>query len=369
MRNYLFFISILFFGFSFAQTMPDTLSYAYSTGLSISMGYDSSLPLFEPWDGIEVDIPKEVRLDDFVPEVRNQGTAENSGGWAVGYYLASTEWALITNQSNKAMITTFAYDPLHLNAEAGEDNNPCGGEVYLPNLFQQLVFNGAKRMHIDPSNCQQTASFNKEQSLLDFVEIQRLSGLDTPSEKDVLSIKYTLATYHPVVFSMRIPESFEYVAKDGLFRPSERERQRTTLTRTHALTIVGFDDHLFGGAFRVVNSWGEEWGDEGYGWISYEDFQIFHESSYMVYTELKVPDLVAYGADQNGFGRKHIKKHGFFEGFLDAKGRPDKGIYMNEGLKKGRGGSRYMERLVKRNGGFLVYSKTNFDVPIAAVIY
>ena len=42
----------------------------------------------------------------------------------------------------------------------------------------------------------------------------------------------------------------------------------------HAQTIVGFDDSVADdgdeGAFRVVNSWGAGWGDEGFYWMTYD---------------------------------------------------------------------------------------------------
>jgi len=353
------------------QAQVDDKQYVdmYPAGLSMDQEKDAEVYLFVPWDGIEIDIPNAVSLEDFVPNVRSQGTNQNSGGWAVGYYLASTEWALNTNQSNKAMISTFAYDPLFLNNASSENATGCDGEVFMPDLFKYLVDNGAKRLNIDQADCETMPEFHKDHSILNFDEVLRLTGPEATAENNLLSVKYNLASYHPVVFSMHIPESFQYVAKDGLFRPSEDERKRTTPTRGHALTIVGYDDELYGGAFRVVNSWGTEWGDNGYCWITYEDFQIFQEAAFMVYTELKVPDLVKYGAEADGFGRKYVKKHGFFEGYLDHKGRPEKGIYMNEQLKKGRGGSRYMRRLIKKNGGFLVYSEKNFKIPVAAVIY
>lgn len=341
----------------------------FNYGLSIDVEKDQEIQFFEPWEGIEQEIPKSISLEPFVPKVRSQGASENSGGWAVGYYFASTEWAMITNQSTIAVATAFAYDPLYLNKAASIDGDGCSGEVYLSDLCQNLIDKGAKRMNIDPSDCDPTIDFDESRSLLDFQELLRLTGHDGPDSNNILSVKYALANYHAVVFSMNAPESFEYVSRDGLFRPSQAERDRSTPTNAHALTIVGFDDELFGGAFRVVNSWGTEWGDKGYCWISYDDFNRFQEAAYMIYTELKVPDLVDYGAESNGFGRQHIKKNGFFEGTLDAKGKPDKGIYMNEALKKGRGGSRYMMRLVKKHGGFLVYTDDNFEIPIAAVIY
>jgi len=338
------------------------------SGISIEPSIDQAIDLFEPWEGIEVDIPSSISLEDFVPTVRSQEENENVGGWAVGYYFASTEWAMIANESNKALIDAFAYDPFYLNNVSGAGSG-CSGEVYLSELCHTLEEKGAKRMNIDLSDCEKVTAFEKSWSLLGFQETVRLTDPNRVDSNNITSVKYALANYHAVVFSMHIPESFNYVAHDGLFRPSEDERNRNTITTAHALTIVGFDDDLYGGAFRVVNSWGTEWGDDGFCWISFEDFNAFQEAAYMIYTELKVPDMVDFGAETDGFGRKHVKKNGFFEGMVDAKGKPEKGIYMNENLKKGGGGSRYMKRLVKKHGGFLIYSEDNFKIPIAAVIY
>ena len=364
------FLFALCFGLSlWSQESDQEVVIEYFYGLSIDEEKDQSVPFFEPWEGIEMEIPNSISLEPFVPQVMSQGVAENSGGWAVGYYFASTEWAMITNQSTQPLVDAFVYDPYYLNKAASSNGNGCSAEVYLSDLCQQLIDNGAKRRNIDPSDCDPTLDFDKSHSLLDFQEMLRLTDKNGVDSNNILSVKYALANYHAVVFSMNAPASFQYIARDGLFRPSEEERSRNRPTRAHALTIVGFDDDLYGGAFRVVNSWGDEWGDDGYCWISYEDFNRFQEAAYMIYTELKVPDLVAYGVEADGFGRQHIKKHGFFEGILDEKGRPEKGIYVNESLKKGRGGSRYMKRLIKKHGGFLIFSEENFDVPIAAVIY
>ena len=32
----------------------------------------------------------------------------------------------------------------------------------------------------------------------------------------------------------------------------------------HAMTIIGYDDNKYGGAFEVMNSWGEAFGNKGF---------------------------------------------------------------------------------------------------------
>ena len=38
----------------------------------------------------------------------------------------------------------------------------------------------------------------------------------------------------------------------------------------HAILIVDYDDAL--NAFKIVSSWGINWGNEGYAWIRYDFF-------------------------------------------------------------------------------------------------
>ena len=45
----------------------------------------------------------------------------------------------------------------------------------------------------------------------------------------------------------------------------------------HAMVIIGYDDNKFGGSYRILNSWGENWGDKGKLWMRYEDINDFIE--------------------------------------------------------------------------------------------
>jgi hypothetical protein len=51
----------------------------------------------------------------------------------------------------------------------------------------------------------------------------------------------------------------------------------------HAMCVIGYDDYYEGGAFQVMNSWGEEWGEDGLFWMRYNDFDYFTREAYGLY--------------------------------------------------------------------------------------
>ncbi len=68
------------------------------------------------------------------------------------------------------------------------------------------------------------------------------------------------------------------ISKNGLWDPEENEQ----ITDGHAMCLVGYDDNKFGGAFEVMNSWGTDFGDNGFIWIKYDDFIQYTRELYKI---------------------------------------------------------------------------------------
>ncbi|VVB58332.1 Papain family cysteine protease [Candidatus Anstonella stagnisolia] len=84
------------------------------------------------------------------------------------------------------------------------------------------------------------------------------------------NIKETLSSGLPAMFGFTVYESMNGASNGKIPFPSENER----VLGGHAVLCVGYDDKMeIGsqrGAFLIRNSWGEGWGEKGYGWLPYE---------------------------------------------------------------------------------------------------
>lgn len=84
---------------------------------------------------------------------------------------------------------------------------------------------------------------------------------------DLNTMKQCLAEGHPFIFSLALCKSFDRAGRSGRVpTPDPSEAGREEHSR-HAMLCVGYSDTRQ--VFIVRNSWGADWGDEGYCYIPY----------------------------------------------------------------------------------------------------
>jgi len=91
-------------------------------------------------------------------------------------------------------------------------------------------------------------------------------------------IKESVMDYGPVACGIYAGTAFQAYT-DGVFNISESGK----VTVNHAVTIVGWDDTLGGGAWIIRNSWGTGWGAGGYMYITYGTSKVGYSANYVVY--------------------------------------------------------------------------------------
>ncbi|MEO7032767.1 MAG: C1 family peptidase [Polyangiaceae bacterium] len=93
-------------------------------------------------------------------------------------------------------------------------------------------------------------------------------------------IKQAIVTHGPVSAAVYVTEAFQNYA-GGVFDEGAAGRIN------HAIVIVGWDDSR--GAWHVRNSWGPNWGEEGYIWVKYGSNSIGAWASWVDAVKVKKP--------------------------------------------------------------------------------
>ena len=225
-------------------------------------------------------MPQAHSLKEYCPKPLSQLDLTTSAGWAVGY-AAFTITRAQREHWPKTEITARASSPIYPYYKSKKDRE-LGSmeEVSLVSVLESLKMYGTPDYMGLPSRSIDRVSEAEELEAKTkrISEYTRLYNIQDPKATKINAIKTTLIENMPVVAAMHIPKSFFYAKEFWL----PREIFRKDIPG-HAVTVIGYDDNKFGGAFEIMNSWGTEWGNEGFMWIRYDDFIEFSEYALTLY--------------------------------------------------------------------------------------
>ena len=219
-------------------------------------------------------------LKQYCPKPLSQLDLTTSAGWATGY-AAFTITRAIQHNWPKGEITEKASSPIYPYYKAKKVPDLGSLEVVsLVSVLEALKMYGTPDYLGLPSR---SIDYVSEQEELDastkkISEYTRLYNIQDPKSTKIDAIKATISEGMPVVAAMHIPKSFFYAKEFWLPREIFSEDMPG-----HAVTIIGYDDNKYGGAFEIMNSWGTEWGNNGFMWIRYDDFIEFSEYALNLY--------------------------------------------------------------------------------------
>ena len=210
-----------------------------------------------------------IDLSANFPPAGNQGEQSSCVGWAVGHALKSYQERM-EEQWPFGLATMFSPAWIYNQINRGRDE---GSSIY--EALDLIVDKGAATRWTMPYNPRDYRSQPTDAATRE-ARHYRASGRSRVGGTG--QVKAALSNRLPVVVGMRIYGSFnELRGTNSVYNTFSGP----DLGR-HAVTIVGYDDHRFGGAFKIINSHGSRWGDGGYFWLPYRYFQQVVSEAYVL---------------------------------------------------------------------------------------
>ena len=208
-------------------------------------------------------------MEEYLPEIGDQGIVGSCVGWATTYY-GFTILKRIEHGKDYP-----AFSPLSIFNRFSYLNktDPCSNGAYIDQCLNLLVAKGCPYVKdYDKPNCSVDASKIKyKDCLFDFQRLQ---------ENNAKQIKMALTNNNPVIVGMNVFErgkgnnlNSRFLDSNGVVK-MENFRNNKNRVGGHALCIVGYDDDISGGAFKIVNSWGKDWGKDAFFYLRYSDLDV-----------------------------------------------------------------------------------------------
>ena len=225
-------------------------------------------------------MPASASLEKFCPTAGNQGNYGTCVAFATAYHLRTILHTKLQSEmagGNMANINpnagifspTFVYEQIK-----DKEDKDCQEGTNPVDAFDLLKRSGVAKLSTLPYNCGASIRNEAKQEGLNF-KITDYQILYTVNETDddlkINATKKALSEGYPCMLGFVVAESF-YSPKGGVWKEASTDDGPTGKHGRHAMCIVGYDDNKHGGAFRVLNSWGTNWGDKGFIWIPYKDF-------------------------------------------------------------------------------------------------
>ncbi len=238
-------------------------------------------------------LPSSVDHSADMPPVGNQGGQGSCTAWATAYYHKSYQewvehsWSLA--DSNHLFSPSFVYNQIN----GGADNGSWFGDA-----FQVLCDMGSSSILLKPYNDGECISWPSETAYDSAIPYRcnEWFWFDLSDDLGVEGVKQCLADGNNVVIGLLVYANYDNISSyDNTFCVADLSGD---IRGGHANCIVGYDDSLVThdgrGAFRVVNSWGANWGDQGYYWMSYQaatDYRTSYQGAF-------------YSSDRTGYQPK-----------------------------------------------------------------
>ena len=306
---------------------------------------------------------KDVSLSELSKIDKNNSVTEEDFGFSTDHEVPSSysleKWCVVSNQGNSSSCTGFAiangamtilynvvnditranekwvnrFDPFYVYCSLKDPDDltcvsggGCSCGSYIHEGLELIENYGCKKLYLYPNlECGSTLNKNNLRSMIDVTGSYSIDGYINLFEYEEVAgkwnksinldnMKISLSYNNPITaginvnsdFSALSPENNKYSAQKGM-------------DGRHAVTIIGYDDNKYGGSFRILNSYGLDWGDGGYFWMTYKDFEAQADAAYVILKE-NWDDWTNPISSEKFYKGINSKGNEMWEGPLDSEG-------------------------------------------------
>ena len=233
-------------------------------------------------------LPRKVDLTDYLPPIGNQGQYGTCVAWATAYNCRSFLYAKqkgLTKSNLKNTSNQFSPKDLFWSIENSYKGDGCNGTNF-EYAFDVMISRGVATLSDVPYTNLGNCSYNRSagSSTAGNYKIKSFRQIKV----DKQTIKEYLANGQLVVFGAQLGDEFMNANSSSVLY--DQTYGYTGMHAYHAMVLSGYDDSKgSNGAFRVVNSWGSNWGDDGYIWVD-ENFFVGGKFAYCAYVAYNIND-------------------------------------------------------------------------------
>ncbi|MBR6309766.1 MAG: C39 family peptidase [Paludibacteraceae bacterium] len=223
-------------------------------------------PLAETYEAHDVSVAS-VDLHEYFNNVKNQG---EQGSCLAHAIVSIFEYAMKRNKQEEVDLSEafLYYNARMMDASKAVSTEFDSGSKFKPTMDSLTQYGIAleKYCPYDERNSHQKPS---DEAYADAATRKLLKAMNVNSS--INDIKSALVDGYPVAVSFSLKKSFFEASNGDIPMPTEEEfsdDEHRNKHSNHAMVIVGYSDELH--RFILRNSWGTDWGKQGYCYVPYE---------------------------------------------------------------------------------------------------
>ncbi len=204
-------------------------------------------------------LPTNIDLSNLMPTPGDQGLQQSCVGWALGYAIKTYQEQVENIEQNWSLSNYTTFSPSWIYNQINGGQNVPTSPLAALNLLKDKGAATLSTMDYVDYWLPPTLEANNEAGRY---------KIENFREIDLLTAKSALANRNPLFVGIILrPSFFNLAGNNSVYNDYTGEDKGG-----HAVAVVGYDDNKYGGAFKIMNSWGTKWGDKGFFWLPYDKF-------------------------------------------------------------------------------------------------